>query len=101
MITTLPNWRERVQAYLESLSDKELEVVLRAFHDARTSEVSSVQTGPHPVMKDGKLLNFMLRFKGMDRSYRCKCGCNVFHKPDSRRPDIYRCNACEDTFETE
>jgi hypothetical protein len=48
---------------------------------------------------DGKLENFTLRIQG--KSQRCSCGCNVFHKPDKTRPDIFRCNSCGETFETE
>jgi len=49
--------------------------------------------------EDGKLENFMVKLAG--KSYRCNCGCNVFHKPDKTRLDIYRCNSCCETFETE
>lgn len=48
---------------------------------------------------DGKLENFTVKLAG--KSYRCTCGCNVFHKPDKTRLDIYRCNSCGETFETE
>jgi hypothetical protein len=91
--------REQLKAALLALDPGDLDEILRGFANLRTSEVSSVQPEGTPVMKDGKLENFMLKIGG--KSYRCKCGCNVFHKPDDRRPDIYRCNSCDDTFETE
>lgn len=36
--------------------------------------------------------NYMPMVNGV--SFRCECGCNVFHKPDSSRPDVFRCNSC-------
>ncbi len=48
---------------------------------------------------DGKLDNFMIRLS--EKPYRCECGCNVFHKPNKDRMDIFRCNSCGVTFETE
>jgi hypothetical protein len=51
-----------------------------------------------PVINDdGTLRNFMLRVGG--KPYRCECGCNVFHKPDQKKVDLYECNACETRFE--
>lgn len=47
---------------------------------------------------DGTLANFTLNLDG--KKYRCVCGCNVFHKPDKEKPEIYRCNSCGYTFET-
>lgn len=47
---------------------------------------------PNPVMKDGKLENFMVKVKG--QTFRCSCGSNVFHKPDDRDLNLYRCNGC-------
>lgn len=36
-----------------------------------------------------------------ENSFRCTgpvdgggCGCNVFHKPDPKQPDLYECNSC-------
>lgn len=47
----------------------------------------------HPVLdKEGKLENFILKVAG--ERFRCSCGCNVFHKPDSTRQELYECNAC-------
>lgn len=48
-------------------------------------------------LPDGSLENFMLRIGG--KPYRCECGCNVFHKPDNKRLDLYECNGCEQRFE--
>lgn len=48
---------------------------------------------------DGKLFEATLKIGG--KSYRCDCGCNVFHVPDFEKPNVYRCNACGFTFETE
>jgi hypothetical protein len=54
---------------------------------------------PKPVLnEDGTLKNFMI--KGADRSFRCVCGGNVFHKPDDARPSMYRCNSCEEDYDS-
>lgn len=45
-----------------------------------------------PVLKDGTLENFILRVGG--KGFRCRCGCNVFHKPDDTRMEHYQCNGC-------
>lgn len=37
--------------------------------------------------------SIMIRERGADRSFRCSCGCNVFHHPEERT-DRYECNAC-------
>lgn len=50
------------------------------------------------VNTDGTLHNFLLRVDG--NPYRCKCGCNVFHKPDRKYLDLYECNGCEQRFES-
>ena len=47
---------------------------------------------------DGTLHNFMLKLDG--KSFRCECGCNVFHKPDRKHLEIYECNGCALRFET-
>lgn len=52
----------------------------------------------NPVLRDGVLENFTLKIGG--KAYYCQCGCNVFHKPDAELPNVYRCNSCDDTFET-
>ena len=55
-------------------------------------------TGPQAVRtEDGKLENFVLRIAGTP--YRCPCRCNVFHKPDRERLDVYECNGCGQQFE--
>lgn len=49
---------------------------------------------PVPVRdEDGALKQTMLKVNG--KRFRCECGCNVFHQPDSTRPHIYECNGCE------
>ncbi len=38
------------------------------------------------------------KFNG--RSFKCKCGGNVFHQPDKTRPNIYECNSCGTWYES-
>lgn len=68
------------------------------------------QNSPEAIMKrirlngpllqeDGSLHQFTLKIEG--QPYRCNCGCNVFHKPDQENLNIYKCNSCEETFDTE
>jgi len=45
-----------------------------------------------PVMKDGEIENFIIK------GFRCNCGGNVFHKPDDRDLNLYRCNSCDATY---
>ena len=55
---------------------------------------------PEPVkLPSGEVENFTLRIAG--KLTRCPhgCGCNVFHKPDNRRLDLYQCNSCDGRFE--
>lgn len=52
---------------------------------------------PTPVMKEGKLEQFMPKIGGV--SFRCSCTCNVFHKPDDTKPNLYECNACGQWYE--
>lgn len=52
-----------------------------------------------PVMKDGKVENFMPKING--HHFVCNCGCNVFHKPDDKRLNIYECNACGTWYQGE
>ena len=44
-------------------------------------------------LPDGSIENFMPRIDG--KTFRCACGCNVFHKPDRKRPEVYQCNGCD------
>lgn len=44
----------------------------------------------------GNLENFLIKVAGLP--FKCTCGCNVFHKPDSNDLDLYQCNACETKF---
>lgn len=55
---------------------------------------SSAETEPQaPVAyKDTRPEAFMPKVNGV--SFRCDCGCNVFHKPDSEQPMLYECNGC-------
>jgi|LauGreDrversion2_3_1035106.scaffolds.fasta_scaffold01617_3 hypothetical protein len=48
---------------------------------------------PQPVLNpDGSLECFMPKVRG--ETFRCSCGCNVFHKPDDTKPDLFACNSC-------
>lgn len=51
---------------------------------------------PEPVKNpDGTIKQFMIKTPGAgDKHFRCMCGLNVFHKPDSRRPNLFKCNGC-------
>ena len=54
----------------------------------------------NPVLnEDGSLHQFTLNIEG--KPYRCKCGCNVFHKPNKEKLMVYQCNSCKEIFETE
>jgi len=60
--------------------------------------VGSSLPQPNPVRhSDGSLHQFMLRVGG--KSFSCPCGCNVFHKPDDREPELYQCNCCNTLFQ--
>ena len=50
-------------------------------------------------LPSGKIENFIVKTEG--KSFRCTCGCNVFHKPDKERPNRYECNACGILYEGE
>ena len=48
---------------------------------------------PQPALNpDGSIQCFMPRVGG--KGFKCSCGCNVFHKPDDTKPDIFACNSC-------
>ena len=47
--------------------------------------------------KDGTVENFMPRIAG--KPFRCDCKCNVFHKPDATKPELYECNCCGHRYE--
>jgi len=54
----------------------------------------------NPVLDEtGKLENFTVRIEG--KFFRCNCRCNVFHKPDKNHLELYKCNACGQTYEAE
>jgi len=42
--------------------------------------------------------NICIRLKEKDRSFRCSCGCNVFHNFEGE-PTAYYCNACNTQYE--
>lgn len=44
--------------------------------------------------EDGSVKSHMVRLPGQDRSFRCECGCNCFHKRIGE-PTRYICNSCE------
>lgn len=46
----------------------------------------------------GLLKQIILYIGGSEDSFRCKCGCNVFHHPDKTRLDIYECNGCQNWY---
>ena len=48
-------------------------------------------------LPDGSVENFMPRVAG--KSFQCDCGCNVFHKPDRKYPQLYECNGCEARYD--
>ena len=54
---------------------------------------------PNPVMLNGKLHQFMIRVSGVSQKCPANCGCNVFHKPDDTRLNLYECNSCKVQFE--
>lgn len=43
--------------------------------------------------------NVMVRLEGQSRSFRCECGCNVFHEV-SLDPLKYGCNGCDAEYFT-
>lgn len=45
-------------------------------------------------MEDGSIENFMPYIRDNPQSFSCRCGCNVFHKPDNNDLDLFKCNAC-------
>lgn len=54
--------------------------------------------GPVPVTNaDGTLANFTLRDHN-GKPFRCGCGCNVFHKPDARSLNVFKCNSCDQEY---
>lgn len=52
-----------------------------------------------PVLKDGKLENFMPKVNW--EFFRCECGCNVFHKPNKLNLDLFECNGCQEWYWSE
>lgn len=56
------------------------------------------QMTPEEIAKHKENPNILLKIDG--KPLRCTCGCNVFHHPGTDA-DIYQCNSCNWTFETE
>ena len=91
--------------YLQSLANEygiKLEVIYKIAQileeywlNKDDSMMKSFTPETKPVMKDGKLENFMIR------GFQCHCTCNVFHKPDDTKLNLYQCNACETQYEGE
>lgn len=52
------------------------------------------------TLKDGSLENFTLPIKGKLQFCPNNCGCNVFHKPDDKNLNLYKCNSCNCKFKT-
>ena len=50
--------------------------------------------------EDGKVKDFMVFLEGKERSFRCDCGCNIFHKPINDDA-VYICNSCDMRFRGE
>lgn len=44
---------------------------------------------------DNKIKQFIIK------SFTCHCSCNVFHKPDDTRLNLYECDACGEWYESE
>jgi hypothetical protein len=49
--------------------------------------------------EDGTLHQFMPKVNGV--TFRCECGCNVFHKPDKDDPELFECNSCQTWYRGE
>lgn len=43
--------------------------------------------------------NVMVKIDG--KSFRCACGCNVFHHPEPADRSLYQCNGCGERFRGE
>ena len=55
---------------------------------------------PRPIVdENGNIRQRMLTVGG--KSFRCSCGCNVFHCPDDRNPLLYQCNCCPNQYQGE
>lgn len=44
------------------------------------------------LLPDGSLHQYTISIEG--NFFFCECGCNVFHKPDDRNLNKYKCNSC-------
>lgn len=83
------------QAFNDSFEDQ-----VSSFDGAVEVESKEETVPPEPLRRpDGSLHEFLLKSEG--KSFRCSCGCNVFHKPDRTKLNIYQCNACEACYEGE
>ncbi len=47
-----------------------------------------------PVLLNGKREEFTISVQGKLLPCPQKCGCNVYHKPDQTRLNLYQCNGC-------
>lgn len=55
---------------------------------------------PDDSTEEEKKRAYMVKVGG--ESFRCDCGCNVFHKPRPQRdPELYVCNACDTAYRGE
>ena len=86
--------KEGLQKILETFDDKDCpyenyyrEVLTEAIKrqtDYSHSELNDGLCADNPVLnEDGSLHQWTLKVEG--EPYRCKCGCNVFHKPDKEK----------------
>lgn len=76
-----------ISRWSASVDDREIAKILRGMADGFEERV------PQPVLNpDGSLECFMPKVCG--ETFRCGCGCNVFHKPDDTKPDLFACNSC-------
>jgi hypothetical protein len=60
---------------------------------------SSEDKGVPLLHPDGSLHQFMVK-DSTGTSFRCECGCNVFHKPDINELEMYECNACGNQYKS-
>jgi len=48
------------------------------------------------IKKHEKNPNILLKVNG--KSFRCHCGCNVFHHNEEYDTDIFECNSCHEIY---
>lgn len=108
------NLKQQITDYEEVLEDKrkltrELDVLLNGENSAKQASLCDIvaqvrfegirsvsyksKRKPTPVLnEDGTLMEFVFRNSG--KRFYCRCGCNVFHKPDKTKLNLYKCNGC-------